>query len=265
MKNLALIFVGLVCLILASCGSKSGDSENASSNKINYLFDDMSVTSFQQTSGIAKNTSILNYLFNFAFPTATAISYNISCYAGSNPTFMLNALGHPLVFSVECNDDIDRQIRSNLLESMEGLTIKRFVSDASYKDGAIDFRSGIQWDTPYSVKAQEDANDDHTADDACYENYTFHKESSTITIGFDAVRSHANCYCSNNTCNDTEVAFRFYNGTLELDLSNRGLFDQNLGRHAITGNYCTTALTDPNCESFYEQWRNCTIGNNCSL
>ena len=38
----------------------------------------------------------------------------------------------------------------------------------------------------------------------------------------------------------------FYNGTLELDLSNRGLFDQNLGRHAITGNYCISALTDPN-------------------
>ena len=265
MKNLTLIFIGLVCLILASCGSKSGNDEASSPSKINHLFDDMSVTSFQQTNGVAKNTSILNYLFDFAFPTATAISYNISCYVGSDATFMLNALGNQLIFTVECDSNIDRSIRSNLLESMDGLAIKRFVSDASYKEGAIDFRTGIQWDTPYSVKAQEDANDDHIANDACYENYTFHKESSTITIGFDAVRSHPNCYCSSNQCDDTEVAFRFYNGTLELDLSNRGLFDQNLGRHAITGNYCTTALTDPNCESFYEQWRSCTIGTNCSL
>lgn len=254
----------IIALLLSSC--KGGDSSSSSSpQKHTLLFSDTAVTSFEQTTDVAYKNSLLNNIFNITFPTANALSYNISCYQGSRPTFMLNSLGHPLIFSVDCNADIDRQIRSNLLESMDGLSIKRFVTDASYKDGAIDFSSGVVWDHPYSVKALEDSNDDHTANDPCYETYTFHKSNSTITIGFDAVNSDASCYCNTHQCDEDEVAFRFYNGTLELDLSNRGIFDQNLGRHAITGQYCTTALTDPNCESFYEQWRSCTIGVNCSL
>ena len=250
MKALNLIMATVLAFTLVGCGSDGGSSGAGGSSIISGIFSDASVTSFTQTGGVAKvQPGPGQKIMNFVVPTAYAVDGNISCISGDSVSFQLDALGNTVNVSTTCTSltAMDLAIRVGLLESLDGRSIKRTVTDASYKDGALNFVGGLNWDTDYSVRSINDANGDTTVGDRCYDYYKFVQSTGKLEIRPDTANSDGNCLCvttpGHADCATDTVSFRFVNGYLELDLTNSDNFDSS----AVT----------------YEKWETCTLNTDC--
>lgn len=213
MKNLLLL---ASVLTLASCG------DSRDSKKVSGIFSDSAVTSFQQTSGIAKIDKSQKVL-NFVLPTAYAVTGNISCIAGQPISFTMDALGNMVTVNSVCTDvtTIDKDIRVGLLKSMTGFKMRRTITEATYNgnDAFLNFSGGFQFDVGYDVPRNHGL--------PCKETYTFHADG-TITI--TAADQTAQVAISDSTaCGGAfsdQIAFQFANGYLEFDSSGQRNFSK---------------------------------------
>lgn len=265
LKRLAIIglLIGMV-----GCGD---DSSSGTPTKISETFTDSAVTNFQQTSGIAKSN--LEKASELIIPSAYAGTGSISCISGEVAGFQMDALGNTVDMAVICGSDVDYKIRRNLLKSMDGISIKRTISDASYKNGAIDFTTsgtngGFSFNTNYRVIAiwkdalADGGNNDGVVDDneLCYERYVF-ASSGTVSIAPHADNTaqnnaNASLHCAVSGDYNDSASFRFKDGALELDLTYSNDFDPNRvfpAGHPDAG------------ESSYEKWVSCTKGVDCKI
>ena len=257
MKHLiTTILTILITFQLTGCGSDDGAS-GGGSGLVTATFSDTSVTNFSQTSGVAKlQRNLPQQAIELIIPSAYAAGGSISCLSGEAISFQMDALGNTVTVDSTCTSftAIDLAIRRGLLASMDGIAIKRTVTDASFKNGAMDFRTAgtvgsFSWDTGYRVMSINDANGDTTTGDNCYDTYTFVSSTGKLTIGPDAGASDASCLCvttpSHADCQLDTVSFRFANGTMELDLTNSDNYDTGL--------------------STYEKWESCTPTVDCDI
>jgi hypothetical protein len=252
MKLLVTIFT--LTLFLTSCGD---DSSGGGSGIISSTFSDSAVSNFSQTAGIAHlRKSLPQKTMDFIIPSAYAGGGNISCLSGDAISFQMDALGNTIDVDTTCSSAsaIELAIRRGLLASMDGIAIKRTITDASFKNGALDFRAAgangsFQWDTGYKVKSIEDANGDTTTGDNCYDTYTFVSSTGKLTVAPDAASSDGACLCvttpGHADCQTDTVSFRFVDGNLELDLTNSDNYDSSLDT--------------------YEKWESCTVGVDCEV
>lgn len=251
---------------LTGCGDEAGQAV-----KISQTFSDSAVTSFQQTSGLAKSNfeKASELIVNSAYAGTGAIS----CMSGEAVSFQIAALGNTVNLNTSCGPLIDLSIRRGLLQSMDGIAIKRTVSDASYKNGAMDFRAGgsnggFSFDVGYKVVAiWKDAlasggNNDGIVDsnEICYERYTFNANGS-VTIAPHADNTtqntnNASLGCAVVGAYDDTANFRFKDGALELDLTYTNNFDSS--------NVFPAGHPDAGSSS-YEKWELCTVGTNCKI
>lgn len=205
--NLALLIstIGLV-----SCGSDSGSTQQT---KVSGIFSDSAVTNFQQTSGIAK-VDKSDKVLNFVLPTAYAGSGNISCLSGEAIGFSMDALGNSVNVSSTCSSVsvIDKDIRINLLKSMNGKKMRRTVTEADYNgdDAFLDFSGSFQFNVGYDVP--------RNAGLPCKETYTFKADGTVTVSALDQGGQTANGSACGGAYTDT-ISFQFANGYLEFDLS----------------------------------------------
>lgn len=271
MKTLTknILLVGLL-MNLASCGSDGGGATDGN-GKYTGVFSDSAVSNFQQTSGVAKSNS--ERVLNLVISSAYAGTGSISCIVGETISLSMDALSNTVNMDVTCNTLVDRSIRRNLLKSMDGIAIKRTISDASFKNGALDFRAGgsnggFAFNTNYKVVAiwkdavVDGGNNDGVMDsnEVCYERYTF-ASNGTVSIAPHADNTTQNTNNGSLNCavtgayNDS-ASFRFKDGALELDLTYKNNFDP--------ANVFPAGHDDAGSSS-YEKWELCTVGTNCTL
>jgi hypothetical protein len=203
------LFIIFSLIGLVSCG---GDSSQ--SNKVDVLFSDNAVSHFSQTSGIAK---VQKTPLDLIISSAIAGGGNISCITGESVGFTMDAMGNTVNINSTCSYEVGADIRRGLLKSMDGLKLRRTVTEASYNgnDAILDFSGGFLWDTAYTVP--------RNAGLPCVETYTFHRTSGTISVAASDQSAVDTSGTHGQLCGgaftDT-VSFRFSNGYLELDLSN---------------------------------------------
>ena len=265
------ISLGVVLLSLASCGSDGGSATDSSTGKVTGVFSDTAVSNFQQTSGIAKTN--LEKVGELIISSAYAGTGSISCFSGETVSFSMDALGNTVNMDVVCASDVDYKIRRGLLKSMDGIAIKRTVSDASFKNGALDFRAsgangGFTFNVAYKVPAiwkdavVDGGNNDGIVDanEVCYERYLF-ASNGTVSIAPHADNtaqnaSNGSLNCSTTGAYNDSASFRFKDGALELDLTYTNNFD--------SANTFPAGHPDAGSSS-YEKWELCTVGTNCTL
>lgn len=240
-----MVILALVTTMVVGCGA---DGKGASgSSKISKTFSDSSVTSFTQTSGIAKTNQ--EKLMNLIISSAYAATGSISCLSGESVSFdvdtTIGSTSNTTTVNTTCSENIDLDIRRGLLEGLDQMAIYRTATDASYKKGLLNFKNtgavgSFQWSTNYQVK---------TLATPCYDVYSFNKTNGTVTIKPDFA-NNAGCLCDdankgdpnhgsyNADCKTVSASFRFINGTMELDLTGSANFNSSL----------TT----------YEKWEECT-------
>lgn len=265
------ISLGAVLLTLASCGSDGGSatSTTSSGDKVTGVFSDSAVSNFQQTSGIAKTN--MEKVGELIIASAYAGTGSISCFSGETVSFQMDALSNTVTMDISCAKDIDSRIRRNLLKSMDGIAIKRTVSDASFKNGALDFRpsgsnGGFQFNVAYKVPAiwkdsiADGGNNDGQVDanEICYERYLF-VSNGTVSIAPHADNTTQNAnngslHCATGLSYNDSASFRFKDGALELDLTYTNNFDP---AHVFPSGH------EDSGESSYEKWELCTVGTDC--
>jgi len=156
---------------------------------------------------------------------------------------------------------------------MDGISIKRTISDASYKNGALDFTAGgatgdFSFNTNYKVVSQwkdavvDGGNNDGLVDanELCYEGYIF---TSTGNVGLaphadNTAQNGANgsLNCATVGAYSDSASFRFKDGALELDLTATNNFDP---AHVFPAGHSDAGA------SSYEKWVQCTIGVDCKI
>lgn len=270
MKTLKMISIVTLTIGLVGCG-KDGGLATGSNAKVSGVFSDTAVSNFSQTSGIARTK--IEKVGDLIISSAYAGTGSISCFSGETVSFSMDALSNTINMDVTCDSHVDRSIRRNLLKSMDGLSIKRTISDASYKNGALDFTAGgsnggFIFNTNYKVVGiWKDAvvnggNNDGIVDDneLCYERYTF-ASNGTVSIAphADNVTQNTNngsLNCATGLAYNDSASFRFKDGALELDLTYTNNFDP---AHVFPVGH------DDAGSSSYEKWVQCTIGVDCKI
>lgn len=201
-----ILLITMVALTLVGCGK---DGTGTGNGKITAIFSDSAVTSFSQTSGLAK---VDNSVINTIIPSAYAVDGNISCLSGEAVTFEVAALGTALFdINTTCTNvsAMDTAIRVGLLGSMNSLKMRRTVSEAGYNttSAILDFSAKDVFDASGHTMPR-------VGGAGCVETYTFNRASGTVTVS--AVNQGGGCTIAYSET----VAFRFNNGYLEFDLSN---------------------------------------------
>lgn len=268
MKSIQTLLMTGILMGLTGCGT---DSTSGTSAKISETFNDTAVTNFSQTSGIAKSN--LQKATEFIIASAYAGTGTISCLSGESVSFQMDALGNTVNIDATCNSFIDRSIRRGLLKSMDGISIKRTISDASYKNGALDFTAGgsnggFAFNTNYKVVGMwkdavvDGGNNDGIVDsnELCYERYTF-ASNGTVSIAphADNVTQNTNngsLNCATGLAYNDSASFRFKDGALELDLTYTNNFDP---AHVFPAGHSDAG------SSSYEKWVQCTVGVDCKI
>ena len=270
MKALKTISMIALTIGMVGCGKDGGVATGANS-KVSGVFSDTAVTNFSQTSAIAKTK--MEKVGELIISSAYAGTGTISCFSGDTVSFTMDALSKTLNMDITCDANVDRSIRRGLLSSMDGISIKRTISDASYKNGALDFTSGgsvgsFAFNTNYKVVAiwkdavVDGGNNDGLVDDRelCYERYYF-ASNGTVSIAPHADNvaqnaSNGSLNCSTGLAYNDSASFRFKDGALELDLTYTNNFDP--------ANVFPVGHSDAGSSS-YEKWVQCTVGVDCKI
>lgn len=296
MRSICCLLI-VLSFILTGCGSDDGASSGGTSI-ITGTFSDSAVSNFEQTSGVAKMT-VPEKTLEFVIPTAYAGGGAVRCVSGEAISFQMDALSNTVNIDTTCGtySNIELAIRKRLLESMDGISLKRTMTDASYKDGAIDFTSGgasggFHWndgnsgttDDLYVVKDMDDCNG---SGGDLYAVYSFDRSTGKVTmytlmnagtiptaLGKSSAADCAAVTGGTDADGDgledspSNASFRFKDGTLELDLSGSNIFEVTRGSVNGDGTTICNNATIPasnTCESFYEKFETCTIGVDCVL
>ena len=248
---------GIMALGIVACkGGNSGGSSGSNSIKINASFSDLTVSNFQQTSGVA--ISPIKWT-EFLISSAYAGGGDINCMSGENVSFSMDiTLGGTLsnlAITTQCGSDVDLSIRRKMLASLEGhLMILEMSGQGDVGSNfQLDFRDpeGFQFDIPYKTLEEEKTSGGITRE--CNIDYTFNSVLGTISNNTKATTysgralelntlantawgisnpnspSAGNGYSGCKTSGDEyrTADFRFKNGKIELDESGTKDFSPN--------------------------------------
>lgn len=185
------------------------------------------------------------------------MSGNIRCAEGASVGFELVALGKTVQVNSTCNSNVDLKIRQKLLESLDGRILTRTISGAQTGVGYhLDFSgTPFAFNQPIAVREENQTTAGITR--ACYVDYTFDYSTGKLIVDLRSNRAGgawklneqanidfnsavpgtiadpANNPGDSDGCNTASTAnygtidFRFKDGKIETDESNRKDFNPN--------------------------------------
>lgn len=237
MKN---TFLLTLTIALVSCGS-DGDS---ASNRYTAAFTDSAVSSFVQSSGVAKTEKPLQeQAIEIVMPSAYAASGNISCILNESVSFDIDLVSPftDVDVSTTCSSSIIIDIRRALLASMENKRIIRV--DSSGNRGShieiIQLNPTINfWNQYRNVLTNTPDNEATLGVDEsseCKDMWTI-SSTGTVSIAYDSVNStgtEGQCTYNEDGANEAEriqnytkqLPFKFENGRFVLDGTGTGNFN----------------------------------------
>lgn len=228
------IFAIITTILLTSCGS---DSAGGGSGIVSGTFTDSTVSSFTQTSNVAKNK--IEHLGEIIIPSAYAASGAIKCATGATVDFSLIGLGGTNIdVTTECDNisNVDLKIRASLLGSLINKKMFREVTEQG-KNTTVFTMPATAAGMATGISVVNNKGDTATWDFRnCYDLWQFNLTTGVVTITNDGTEGSGN----NAACNtdkgsgantdysvgfSTEVRFRFIDGKVEFNVDNETTFE----------------------------------------
>lgn len=250
MKKL-LLFVTVIGL--TSCGSDSDSGQS----KFTGTFSDSSVSSFSQTSGIAKTISPIEIIV----PTAYAASGDISCLRGESVSFEAVALGETIDINTTCSDALDLAIRRKLLEAFISKSMHVEMHEHGNANAqTITFPASVSDSNTMTVDVMGVGNG---VSSNCGAKYEFNLSTGTVKVyidGANTVGNGINSACGSGASDfvngfEQQIQFRFKEGKVEFNMDNETTFDSTasdtgggVSSNASYARWCLDANTDSTCD-----------------
>lgn len=285
MKYLIIPILGCLMVSCNQSGGGGGSTASSSDGKtISKTISDSTLTSFTQTSGVAKyKPSFLDKIISNAY----AIDGNIRCIKGDPVSFdmdiQIGADTEDLQVDTTCGADVELAIRRKMLTALDGHIMMLELAgngDVGSKY-TLDFKNnagqGFKFDIPHPTV--EEIYMDGLNEWPCKVDYVFKEATGKVqvSIGVDdlnwvfaalKVNQDTNHHFSDSRCDVTPKVmrspdFRFKNGKIEMDESGTKNFSINgCAKYDSNGtvlDYKENGAGDGSCpddgyESSYELW-----------